>query len=70
MPCQHGLRRRVGFLPVHAPVFQIVQRNVLTGNCTAYIRARRRDTKVAVEVFDLRFTVAGWSEFIEQETIP
>src|SRR5579872_1991414 len=44
----------VGFLPVDAPVAQLLQRNWLAGHGAAHISARSADAEVAVEILDLR----------------
>ncbi len=70
VPLQDRLGCRIGFLPVDAPVFQFVQRDVLAGNGATDIGAGRGHAKVAVEILDLRFTLAGGSEFVEHDHCP
>lgn len=69
VPLQHGFRRRVGFLPVNAPVFQLIQRNVFAGDGAADVGAGRGHAKIAVEIFDLRFALAGRPNLLSTITV-
>ena len=65
MPLQDGFRRRIGFLQIDAPVFQLIERNVFAGHGAAHIGAGLDNAKIAVQIFDFGFAVSGRSEFIE-----
>src|SRR5437870_3136634 len=49
----HGAGRRIGFLPVDAPVFQLFQRDRHAGHGAAHEGAGAHDAEIAVEVFEL-----------------
>ena len=42
---------------------------MFAGDGAANVGAGRRYAKIAIEIFDLSFAVAGWSEFIKHDTI-
>ena len=65
MPLQHGNRLRVGFLQIDAPVLQFIERYPRVGHRAPYLGSRRDDTKVAVEILQLRFAMAGRTGFIQ-----
>src|SRR4051812_23035965 len=55
MPPQHRLWRRIGFLQLDTPVFQLFERDRHIGHRAAHKRARPHDAEVPVEIFHLRF---------------
>jgi hypothetical protein len=52
VPLQNGLRRRIGFLEIHAPVSQFLKRNSRPGDGAADERTGPHDAEIAVQVFD------------------
>lgn len=56
---EHGVRTRVGFLQLHAPVFQFFERNRRAGDRTPYESPRLDDAEIPVEVLDLRLPGHG-----------
>src|SRR6478609_4454798 len=65
MPLQHRGGRGVGFLQVHAPVLQLVERNPRVGDRAAHERSRRDHAEIAVEILHLRFAMARGAELVQ-----
>jgi hypothetical protein len=56
---EHGVRTRVGFLQLHAPIFQFLERNGRAGDRTPYESPGLDDAEIPVEVLDLRLPGHG-----------
>jgi len=56
MPLQNGFRRRIGFLEVHAPISEFLQRIWYAGYRATHESARPHDAKIAIEVFYFGFS--------------
>jgi hypothetical protein len=59
VPSQHGVRARIGFLQLHAPVFQFFKRDGRAGDCAPYKSPRLDDAEIPVEELDLRLPGHG-----------
>src|SRR5437764_11814131 len=53
MTPQNGVRIYVSLLQIHAPIFQLFERNRQAGDRTAHVCAGAHDAKIAVEILDL-----------------
>jgi hypothetical protein len=56
---KHGIRARIGFLQLHAPVFQFFERDGRAGDRTPYKSPGLDDAEIPVEVLDLRLPGHG-----------
>ena len=64
MALQHGLGRRIGLLPIDAPVFQLFERDRRAGHRASHECAGPHHAKIAIEISDLG--LAGhWRRTIE-----
>src|SRR5262245_54316413 len=72
MALEHGLRGRVGLLMLHAPVFQLLERDRHRRHSTAHECPRAHDTEVAIEVSDLRLAghLGGSAEAVQHVQSP
>src|SRR5215472_9458457 len=59
VPSQYGVRARIGFLQLHAPVFQLFKRDGRAGDCAPYKSPRLDDAEIPVEELDLRLPGHG-----------
>jgi dienelactone hydrolase len=59
VPRHHGFGRRVGFLQVDAPIFQLFERNCGAGDRAAHERAGAHDPEIAVKIFELGLAAHG-----------
>ena len=56
---EHSIRARIGFLQLHAPVFQFFERDGRASDRTAYESPGLDDAEIPVEVLDLRLPGHG-----------
>jgi hypothetical protein len=55
-PLQHSLGSRIGLLALHAPIFQLFERNRQPGHRAAHEGAGPYHAEIAVEIADLGFS--------------
>src|SRR3977135_4733700 len=61
VPLQDGFRIGIGLLQIHAPIFQLLQRDRHAGHRAAYECAGPHHAEVTIEIFDLGLTRHGGS---------
>jgi hypothetical protein len=59
VPPEHGIRARVGFLQIHAPVFQLLEWDGRAGDCAPHKSPGLNDAEIPVEELDLRLPGHG-----------
>jgi hypothetical protein len=68
-PSEHGLRAGIGFLALHAPIFEFLERDRHAGDRAAHERAWPQHPKISIQIFDLGFGGRARVESIEHVSL-